>query len=55
MGDVDLVVQIKGDGLVKSVSIIKINDGQEGPLTHYKVEVAVLGTDDDGEGRPNRC
>ncbi|WOH53763.1 hypothetical protein [Bradyrhizobium sp. sBnM-33] len=55
MGDVDLMVQIKGDGLVKSASIIKISNGQEAPLTHYKIEVAVLGTDDDGEGRANRC
>jgi hypothetical protein len=48
-GDVDLMVQIKGESAVKTVTVIKINDGMEGPLTHYKIESALLGVDDDGE------
>jgi hypothetical protein len=49
MGDVDLMVQIKGDGAIKTATIIKINDGQEGHLTHYKIEVANLGVDEDND------
>jgi hypothetical protein len=49
MGDVDLMVQITGDGAVKTASVIKINDGHEGPLTHYKIDSAQLGFDDDGD------
>lgn len=48
-GDVDLMVQITGDGGVKTATVIKINDGMEGPLTHYKIESALLGTDEDGD------
>lgn len=49
LGDVDLMVQISGDGGVKTATVIKINDGAEGPLTHYKIESALLGTDEDGD------
>jgi hypothetical protein len=49
LGDVDLMVQIKGDGAVKTATVIKINDGMEGPLTHYKIESALLSVDDDGD------
>jgi hypothetical protein len=49
LGDVDLMVQIGGDGAVKTATVIKINDGMEGPLTHYKIESALLGADDDGD------
>ncbi|MCJ9700868.1 AAA family ATPase [Bradyrhizobium sp. SHOUNA76] len=49
LGDVDLMVQISGDGGVKTATVIKINDGMEGPLTHYKLESALLGTDEDGD------
>ncbi|UPK38298.1 helicase RepA family protein [Bradyrhizobium sp. 186] len=49
-GDVDLMVQISGgEGAVKTATVIKINDGMEGPLTHYKIESALLGTDEDGD------
>jgi hypothetical protein len=50
LGDVDLMVQISGgEGAVKTATVIKINDGMEGPLTHYKIESALLGTDEDGD------
>jgi hypothetical protein len=49
MGDTDLMVQIAGDGTVKTATVIKISDGVEGPLTHYKIESAQLGTDEDGD------
>jgi AAA domain len=49
VGDMDLMVQITGDGAVKTATVIKINDGHEGPLTHYKINSALLGTDDDGD------
>lgn len=48
-GDMDLMVQIAGDGGVKTATVIKINDGIEGPLTHYKIESAQLGVDEDGD------
>ncbi|MCA1531438.1 AAA family ATPase [Bradyrhizobium sp. NBAIM03] len=48
-GDVDLMVQISGDGAVKTATVVKINDGMEGPLTHYKIESALLGTDEDDD------
>ena len=35
VGDMDLMVQITGDGAVKTATVVKINDGHEGPLTHY--------------------
>lgn len=49
LGDVDLMVQISGDGAIKTATVIKINDGMEGPLTHYKIESALLGSDEDGD------
>lgn len=50
LGDVDLMVQISGgEGAVKTATVIKVNDGMEGPLTHYKIESALLGTDEDGD------
>lgn len=48
-GDMDMMVQIKGDGAVKTATIVKINDGIEGPLTNYKIESYQLGTDEDGD------
>jgi hypothetical protein len=48
-GDMDQMVQISGDGAIKTATVIKINDGIEGPLTHYKIESALLGTDEDGD------
>ncbi|WP_025037036.1 AAA family ATPase [Bradyrhizobium sp. DOA9] len=49
LGDVDLMVQISGDGAIKTAKVIKINDGTEGPLTHYKIDSALLSTDEDGD------
>jgi len=48
MGDVDLMVQISGDA-VKTATIIKANDQEEGPLTTWTTEVVSLGTDADGD------
>lgn len=49
LGDVDLMVQISGDGGIKTATVIKINDGTEGPLTHYKIDSVDLGDDEDGD------
>jgi hypothetical protein len=48
MGDVDLMVQISGDA-VKTATIIKANDQEEGRLTTWMTEVVNLGTDEDGD------
>lgn len=48
-GDNDMMVQISGDEGVKTATIVKINDGHEGPLTHYKIESYKLGEDEDGD------
>jgi hypothetical protein len=50
VGDVDMMVQIKGsETKMKTVSIIKNNDGPEGVLTTFKLEIAILGKDEDGD------
>jgi hypothetical protein len=49
VGDVDMMVQFSGDKDQRVATIIKNNDGAEGLLTRYKLEVAVLGQDDDGD------
>jgi Bifunctional DNA primase/polymerase, N-terminal/AAA domain len=46
-GDVDVMVQISGDG-IKVATVTKANDQAEGVLTKFKAEIAVLGTDEDG-------
>jgi hypothetical protein len=48
-GDVDLMVQFSGDKDQRVATIIKNNDGAEGLLTRYKLEVAVIGKDEDGD------
>jgi hypothetical protein len=48
MGDVDLMVQISGDA-VKTATVIKANDQEEGVLTTFKPEITSLGTDEDGD------
>jgi hypothetical protein len=48
MGDVDLMVQISGDA-VKTATVIKANDQEEGVLTTFKAEIIPLGTDEDGD------
>jgi hypothetical protein len=48
MGDVDLMVQISGDA-VKTATVIKANDQEEGVLTTFKAEIISLGTDEDGD------
>jgi hypothetical protein len=48
-GDDDMVIQITGDGSVKTAKIIKINDGEEKVITQFKMEVSEIGTDEDGD------
>jgi hypothetical protein len=48
-GDVDVLVQIAGDGTVKIATVTKANDQAEGVLTKFKAEIAVLGVDEDGD------
>ena len=49
IGDVDMMVQFSGDKDQRIATVVKNNDGAEGLLTRYKLEVAVLGKDDDGD------
>jgi hypothetical protein len=49
LGDVDMMVQFSGEKDQRVATIIKNNDGAEGLLTRYKLEIAVLGTDEDGD------
>jgi hypothetical protein len=48
-GDVDVLVQINGDGTIKIATVTKANDQAEGVLTQFKAEIAVLGVDEDGD------
>lgn len=48
LGDVDLMVQIRGD-LTKTAEVIKGNDQPEGVLTSFDLEVFELGLDEDGD------
>jgi hypothetical protein len=48
-GDVDVLVQINGDGTIKIATVTKANDQAEGELTKFKAEIAVLGVDEDGD------
>jgi bifunctional DNA primase/polymerase-like protein/AAA domain-containing protein len=49
-GDVDVVVQISGDGPIKIATVTKANDQEEGVLTRFKGEIAVLGARPDRGG-----
>jgi hypothetical protein len=42
-GDVDVLVQVTGDGTIKVATVTKANDQTEGVLTKFKGEIAVLG------------
>jgi hypothetical protein len=48
-GDDDVVIQISGDGSIKTAKIIKINDGEEKVITQFKMEVSKIGSDEDGD------
>jgi Bifunctional DNA primase/polymerase, N-terminal/AAA domain len=48
-GDVDVVIQIGGDGPIKVATVTKANDQAEGMLTKFKGEIAILGVDEDGD------
>lgn len=49
LGDVDMMVQFSGEKDQRIATITKNNDGAEGVLTRYKMELIVLGIDDDGD------
>ena len=50
LGDVDLMVQIAVDDVgVRTATITKNNDGAEGVLTRFKLEIVTLGIDEDGD------
>jgi hypothetical protein len=49
VGDADVMVQLTGGETVKTAKIVKANDQPEGVLTHFKIERATLGVDDDGD------
>jgi hypothetical protein len=48
-GDVDVLVQITGDGAIKVATVTKANDQEEGPLTSFKGEIVVIRVDQDGD------
>jgi len=48
-GDVDLQIQIKGAGAVKTATVIKANDQPEGDLASFEIESVKLGVDEDGD------
>jgi hypothetical protein len=49
LGDVDLMVTIAGDDMIKTATVIKANDMPEGPLFSFKSEVREFGFDEDGD------
>jgi len=49
LGDVDMMVQISAADGVRTATITKNNDGAEGLLTRFKLEVVVLDQDEDGD------
>ena len=49
VGDIDMMVQFSGEKDARVADIIVNKDGAEGLLTRYKLEIVVLGTDDDGD------
>jgi hypothetical protein len=49
LADVDLAVQLSGDGNVKTATVIAANDQPTGPLTAFAMEEVVVGADDDGD------
>jgi AAA domain/Bifunctional DNA primase/polymerase, N-terminal/Primase C terminal 2 (PriCT-2) len=49
LGDVDMMVQFSSDEHERTAKITKNNDGAEGVLTRFKLEVVVIGKDEDGD------
>ena len=49
LGDVDLMVELKANGEIRTAMVTKINDGPEGPLFSFKSEICNLGVDEDGD------
>jgi AAA domain len=49
LGDVDLQIQLSGDGDIRTATIVHANDQAEGVLTRFKGETVVLGQDEDGD------
>ncbi|MCA1474294.1 AAA family ATPase [Bradyrhizobium sp. NBAIM08] len=49
LGDVDLMVQIAVQGEIRTATITKNNDGQQGVLTRFTVQAVTLGQDEDGD------
>ncbi len=47
LGDVDLMVQISGDGAVKTAKVTKANDQAEREIATFRMKAFVLGNDDD--------
>jgi hypothetical protein len=48
-GDIDVLVQISGEESVKVATVTKANDQEEGELTKFKGEKAVMRIDEDGD------
>jgi hypothetical protein len=49
LGDVDLMVEIRATGDIRTATVTKANDAPEGPLFSFKSEVHEFGHDEDGD------
>jgi AAA domain len=49
LGDVDVMTQISGEGVVKTAAVIMGNDQAERTLATFKMEVVETGRDEDGD------
>jgi hypothetical protein len=49
LGDVDLMIQISGEGAIKVATVTAANDQAEGELTRFRGEVVTLRQDEDGD------
>jgi hypothetical protein len=49
LGDVDLMVEIRANGDIRTATATKANDGPEGPLFSFTSEVHEFGHDEDGD------
>jgi hypothetical protein len=49
LGDIDVYVQIDGDGTVRTATVDKANDQPEGLLTNFELEPFEFGLDEDGD------
>jgi hypothetical protein len=49
LGDVDMMVSLSSDMMVRTATVTKANDGPEGPLFSFTSEIHDFGLDEDGD------